>query len=83
MALLSLSIIFISNMNKTFAAPSIIHSEKGNSFHEFFKETSYKVARSLNRVMVVTSPYATTREYFDNYDNINWKSARKTKIKML
>ncbi len=70
-------------MNKPISAPSIIHSEKGEGFHNFFKEQCKKVEFSQNKVRTAESPFLTNHNYWENYDAINWKSAGKTLTKML
>lgn len=56
------------------SAPAVVHSEKGEGFHNFFKEQVQKVRESTARVEIVSSPLRQSKDFLDNYDLIKWKS---------
>ena len=64
-------------------SPAVIHSERGNGFHNWFKDECRKVQDSAMKVQIVSTPFLTNKSYFDNYDNINWNHAGKKLTKML
>ena len=70
-------------IKKEITAPNVIHSERGNGFHEFFKEQCKKVEHSQLRVQVVSSPLILSQEYLTNYDAINWNSVNSQPKKLL
>ncbi len=63
--------------------PNIVHSEKGNGFHNMFKDQCKKIEYSLNRVEIVSTPFFVTNAYVRNYDDINWIEGGKKMRKML
>lgn len=63
------------NSNAAVEAPAIVHSEKGEGFHNMFKEQLKKLEYNYNRVQVEETPYDITEAYRRNYDDINWRSA--------
>ena len=63
--------------------PSVIHSERGDGFHNFFKDECKKIEYNVNRVQITTSPFLTNKAYLDNYDLIQWKSMNKKHTKNL
>jgi hypothetical protein len=68
-------------MKKLSSSPAITHSEKGNGFHEFFKEQTEKIQFSHSRVkMVESNPPIDLSEYSRNYDSICWKTPKLTKM---
>ncbi len=70
-------------MTKPISAPSIIHSEKGKGFDNFFHEQCKKIEFSHNRVAIVSTPSIVSDLFRENYDSINWSHARKQLRKML
>ena len=73
-------------MNKTLtdgSSPAIIHSEKGNGFHEFFKEQTKKIEFSQNRVKIVSTPSIVSNLFRQNYDSIAWRVGGKQLTKVI
>lgn len=69
------------NKSKKVQAPSIIHSEKGSGFFNFFKETVDKVRASQIRVQISTSPFNISETYRSRYDDIQWGNAGGQQLK--
>ena len=71
-------------MKKTkIEAPSVIHSEKGKGFDNFFHEQCKKIEFSQNRVAMVSTPSIVSELFRARYDDINWSSGGKQLRKML
>ena len=73
-------------MNKTLttgAPPAFIHSERGNGFHNWFKDECKKVEVSAMKVQIVSTPSIVHQSFLDNYDDINWKYAGKSIKKLM
>jgi len=59
---------------------NIIHSEKGNGFHNFFQEQCDKVARTHNRCNIESHKAKYSKAFVDGYDNIKWEQSKETNL---
>ncbi len=59
---------------------NIIHSEKGEGFHNFFKEQCNKIAHTHNRCKLESHPIRFSKKYSDNYDDIVWETKKEKNL---